>query len=48
MNPLAAELTDEAKAELAAEFAFLRQVFQPLNVEQQRFINRHWPRASFW
>lgn len=41
-NPLVDELSDEAKALLAAEFRELRLWFPPINPERQRFINRTW------
>jgi cytochrome c553 len=42
MNPITDELSDDAKAELAAIFADLRRKFEPMNVDRLRFINRTW------
>lgn len=43
-NPLTDELSDEAKAELAAQFRELAKEFPSMNVDRQRFINLTWPR----
>lgn len=42
MNPLTDELSDDAKAELAAIFADLRHRLHPWDVRSQRFLNRTW------
>jgi hypothetical protein len=41
-NPLTDELTHEAKTELALEFAELKRLYFPFDVERQRFHNRTW------
>jgi hypothetical protein len=41
-NPLTDELDDETKAVLAAQFAYMKRQFRPMDVEQQRFLNRTW------
>lgn len=41
-NPLTDELSDEAKAVLAAKFADMWRYTEPFDVKHQRFINRVW------
>jgi len=45
-NPLTDELTDEAKQILAAQFRYLAKRLGAMDVQQQRFINRHWELAG--
>jgi hypothetical protein len=49
-NPLTDPLSDEAKAALAVQFAHMRRQCQPLDVEQQRFLNKTWntERRRYW
>lgn len=44
-HPLRDELTPEAKAWLANKFREMGLLYQPMNVEKQRFLNKHWSKT---